>query len=321
MPKKIDLTNKNFGHWTVVREATKEEKQNRPGAYWVCQCSCGASRIINGQTLRNGESSSCGCQTKTIIAQKNKNRAEDLSGQIFGKLTVLERDFEAEKLHPSRSGSYWKCQCECGNIKTVVRNSLLKGTTKSCGCLRQEAASKRMKQLSSQNFIDEIGNRYGKLVVIEKVEKLENNPRAGVLWKCKCDCGQEKNIFGIDLRNGTISSCGCLGKSKGEYLIEQLLQENNIFFEKEVCQKIENHNLRFDFYVKNFYFIEFDGKQHFSPIEHFGGQDYFDYIQENDLKKNNWCKENNIPLIRIPYTHLNKLCIEDLLLETSKFIV
>ena len=44
-------------------------------------------------------------------------------------------------------------------------------------------------------------------------------------------------------------------------------------------------------------------------------------IQERDTYKNQWCKENNIPLIRIPYTHLNDLCLEDLLLETSKFII
>lgn len=43
--------------------------------------------------------------------------------------------------------------------------------------------------------------------------------------------------------------------------------------------------------------------------------------QEHDKLKNQWCKENNIPLIRIPYTRYNDLCIEDLLLETSNFII
>jgi len=37
--------------------------------------------------------------------------------------------------------------------------------------------------------------------------------------------------------------------------------------------------------------------------------------------KNTYCKEHNIPLIRIPYTHYNDLCIEDLLLETSNYII
>jgi len=41
----------------------------------------------------------------------------------------------------------------------------------------------------------------------------------------------------------------------------------------------------------------------------------------HDEYKNNWCKENNIPLIRIPYNHLNELKIEDLMLETSKFVI
>ena len=43
--------------------------------------------------------------------------------------------------------------------------------------------------------------------------------------------------------------------------------------------------------------------------------------KELDEYKNQWCKENNIPLIRISYTHLNDLCIEDLLLETTKFLI
>jgi len=39
------------------------------------------------------------------------------------------------------------------------------------------------------------------------------------------------------------------------------------------------------------------------------------------LIKNQWCKENNIPLIRIPYTHLKDLQIKDLMLETTKFLI
>jgi len=44
-------------------------------------------------------------------------------------------------------------------------------------------------------------------------------------------------------------------------------------------------------------------------------------VRKRRNKKNQWCKENNIPLIRIPYTHLKDLCIEDLLLETSNYVV
>lgn len=321
MPKKIDLTNQKFGYWTVIREATKEEKNNRPGAYWVCICECGTTKIINGQTLRNGESMSCGCKTGEIIAKKNNSRAKDLTGMRFGRLVVIERDFEEEKKHPSKGSTYWKCLCDCGNIKTILKNSLISGATKSCGCLRKQVSQERLSELSSLSYKDEIGNRYGKLVVVEKVSTPETSNRAGVYWKCICDCGNEKIVNGYDLRKGMVSSCGCLGNSKGEFQIEKILKENKILFQKEFSQKIENRIFRFDFFINNSYFIEFDGIQHYKSSEFFGGKDYLIYIQENDKIKNNWCKKNNIPLIRIPYTHLNKLCIEDLLLETSNFII
>ena len=70
------------------------------------------------------------------------------------------------------------------------------------------------------------------------------------------------------------------------------------------------------YYVNNKYLIEYDGEQHFKKDSIFN----YEYTHKHDLMKTQWCKENNIPLIRIPYTHYNDLCIEDLLLETSKFI-
>ena len=75
-----------------------------------------------------------------------------------------------------------------------------------------------------------------------------------------------------------------------------------------------------------YYIIEFDGEQHFEP-ERFNNisieqaKENFIKVQAHNKYKNQWCKNNNIPLIRIPYTHLNKICLEDLLLETSQFII
>ena len=57
----------------------------------------------------------------------------DLTGQIFGRLTVVEFS------HKNKHGqSCWKCQCDCGNIHTVVLGVLRIGCTKSCGCLHKE---------------------------------------------------------------------------------------------------------------------------------------------------------------------------------------
>lgn len=56
-------------------------------------------------------------------------------------------------------------------------------------------------------LINEIGNRYGRLIAVEKIKK-ENDTRA--FWKCQCDCGNIIIVSGRDLRNGHTKSCGCL---------------------------------------------------------------------------------------------------------------
>ncbi len=60
----------------------------------------------------------------------------DLTGQRFGKLTVLEF-VPNDKQH-----SYWKCKCDCGNITIVQSNSLKKSRTISCGCNKGNSSHK-----------------------------------------------------------------------------------------------------------------------------------------------------------------------------------
>ena len=126
-----------------------------------------------------------------------------------------------------------------------------------------------------------------------------------------------------NLVNGHICSCGCLSSSIGELTIKKLLENNNILFKQQITfENCKNkHLLPFDFYVNNKYLIEFDGIQHFQPVEHFGGIVEFKERKQNDEIKNNYCKINNIPLIRIPYTTLKTLQLEDLLLETTQYLI
>ena len=107
-------------------------------------------------------------------------------------------------------------------------------------------------------------------------------------------------------------SCGCLRKtSLGEALIEQYLKSKNILFKKQFsflnCISEKNAKLLFDFVIFNKEnelkcLIEYDGIQHYYPIDFFGGQEAFEYLQKCDNIKNNFCKNNNIKLYRIKYT-------------------
>lgn len=128
-----------------------------------------------------------------------------------------------------------------------------------------------------------------------------------------------------NLTSGATQSCGCLNQSHGELKIQQILKNNNIPYEMEKtflsCVFEDSQQLaRFDFYVNQSYIIEFDGEQHFTYDNRgWNTKEHFMRLRAHDTYKNHWCKDNNIPIIRIPYTHLDNLELSDLLLETSPF--
>lgn len=59
-------------------------------------------------------------------------------------------------------------------------------------------------------LINEVGNKYGKLTVLERAQ----TKKKGVHWHCRCECGNEVDVLGTSLRNGNTKSCGCLQKEK-----------------------------------------------------------------------------------------------------------
>lgn len=242
----------------------------------------------------------------------------DLTGQKFGRLTAIK----ATDKRKNRK-VVWLCQCECGNFIEVPSDSLRQSKTKSCGCLKKDV-------MKGNHFgkgkppSDLTNKRFGKLVAIKSVGKINNDTRYS--WLCKCDCGNECIVTVSKLTSGERTSCGCEKQSKGELKIKKLLKENNINFIEQYsfnnCRFNDtNEKAKFDFYVDNQYLIEFDGEQHFKISNTSVWKEKEIYIQEHDKFKNEWCKNNNITLIRIPYTHLKDICIEDLKVETSNFIV
>lgn len=96
--------------------------------------------------------------------------------------------------------------------------------------------------------------------------------------------------------------------SAGECKIEDCLIEMKIKHKMRTSYELKNEAdywLNWDCiinYDDKILFIEFDGRQHFAPIEHWGGQEAFEKIKQNDELKNKYCTDNNYPLLRIPYT-------------------
>jgi hypothetical protein len=113
-------------------------------------------------------------------------RFVDLTGQKFGKLTVIERTGVDKHHHTT-----WLCECDCGNRITTTTLDLRREHTTSCGCIRAK---------------DMINQKYGKLTVLERA----GSKNGSAFWKCRCDCGNKIIVRGDQLRSGNTRSCGCL---------------------------------------------------------------------------------------------------------------
>ena len=293
--KANNLIGQKFGKLTVLYRTENKGKQ----IAWACQCDCGNQISVIGCHLKDGHTKSCGCY-------KKNDMKEDLTNRRFGKLLVKKYLYSDNKGH-----TFWECQCDCGKTHISRKDALIEGKTISCGCYKGEISSKN-------STINLIGQKFGKLTVIERAG---SNKYHAALWLCQCECGNTKIISGDCLRGGDSNSCGCL-KSTGEFIIEQILKKNNIPFEREKSFEncyINRGKAKFDFYVNNQYLIEFDGIQHFKSNNSWNTEEKVEKTKQSDKIKNEWCKNNNIPLIRIPYWH-KQIILDDLLLEKTTYL-
>ena len=139
---------------------------------------------------------------------------------------------------------------------------------------------------------------------------------------CKISAGSDKRVWWkivvdgktyewkMRIRDRAIMNCGCpeLSGSTLEIEVKRILQMESIDFQTEYqfvdCKTQNNGLYRFDFYLpKQNILIECDGIQHFSPVKLFGGQDVFEKQTQSDFVKNNFAKQNNILILRIPYIY------------------
>lgn len=191
---------------------------------------------------------------------------------------------------------YLLCQCGCGNYWVPSKKNYYRGLSTSCG-----------KHSNDSRIIDEVGNRYGELLVIGPAPTIKGEHRK--CWLCRCSCGNEIIVRGKDLRDGQ-TSCGCV-KSKGAKRINELLASGGIEAKSEYkfsdFLSEKGAPYRFDWGIikdgKLFCLLEYDGEQHFDKTNAW-------YREGIDEIKNNYCQEKNIPLYRISYKDYSNLSLD-----------
>lgn len=125
-----EMVGQRFGRLTVVAMSAE---RNHGRILWECRCDCGNTVVAEKYCLENGTKKSCGCLLKDHMKVQGRKSALDLTGQRFGRLTVMQPTEERK-----RQSVVWECKCDCGATAFVSCHNLKYGKTRSCGCLRKK---------------------------------------------------------------------------------------------------------------------------------------------------------------------------------------
>lgn len=246
--------------------------------YWNTQ----PSRVLRG----------CGCEmchSERISLSKTKTHQQYIEDvkSVNPDIEVMEEYIDAKthiRHHCKKHNIYWDvlptnilhgygCP-ECGKEKIVIKNSK-----------------------NHEQYVDELKEINPNIVVVGTY--IDAN--TSILHKCLIDkhewYARPGNIlFG--------KGCPKCSESVGERKISIYLDKYKIHYirQKKFINCRDINCLPFDFYLPKYNIcIEYDGKQHYEPIEHFGGVEAFNLTVKHDKIKNKYCKDNGISLLRIPY--------------------
>lgn len=168
------------------------------------------------------------------------------------------------------------------------------------------------KRLSLNEFIKNSHNVHGNLYNYSKSIYINNYTKTEII------CHSHGSFFQTPNFHMLGQGCPSCKKSKMEEQIARILEKYNIIFNRQKtfndCRNI--NVLPFDFYLPTYNIcIEFNGKQHYEPIDWFGGIKTYEYIINNDKIKKDYCYNNNIEYVEITYKEDN---IESLICKIIK---
>lgn len=150
----------------------------------------------------------------------------------------------------------------------------------------------------NNNWLNDFISIHNNNYIYDKVRYIKNNKKVIITCRKHGDFEQTPNTH---LRGRGCPKCN---NSKGENKVIEILNSIKIEYLYQYrfndCKNILP--LIFDFYIPNInLIIEYDGIQHYKPVEKFGGYNSYLRVKESDDIKNEYCKNNNIDLLRIPY--------------------
>lgn len=182
-----------FSEWTVIGKGSKPR-------YYKCRCSCGVEREVRDNSLKSGNSKSCGHGKKPI------RNDEKYIGNKFGRLTVIKRVNDV-------GSSRYLCKCDCGN-EIVVEGRQLGRRVNSCGCLRSETAKKNLDKIREQAFEKYKESFVEDTNLTNLTQKLSKNNTTGIKGVTKMDNGKYRVGIMIGGKQKHLGVCDTLEEAE-----------------------------------------------------------------------------------------------------------
>lgn len=305
--EKVRLFVENHSDCKLV---TKQYKNQNTEMEFVCDCNKTFTttwKQFYSETIKKRQCNECGYRNSNKDTRYNipyVNKALKSSGSI-----VVNSEYKDIKTPIT-------VKCECGEVFETIPDYIINGNRRLCFDCQPKYGNRFIKG-------QEPHNRKPLKVFLQELKQLRGEEyqlisgyrcvKSAITLKHKCGYEWVTTADGVLNANHECPMCYGTGNSKLTRKIESWLKNNGIQYEKEYVYDDCTHikQLRFDYAIVEHaevkMLIEADGEQHFKPSNLFGGDKELRLTQLRDEIKDNYCKENNIKLLRIPYFDIAKV--------------
>lgn len=260
----------------------------------ILHTPCKNQYFITPKEFKAGRQRCSICKKKDELKEKDKNFKEYVFKHGKG-------DYEVVDIYKGNSKKIKILHNKCGKVYETTPSSFKTGNR----CTHCSEKRKWTTEEFKEYVMEKEGEDYfvvGDYINSQTKIEIKHNK-----------CGTIYPVAPTDFKSG--NRCPRCTSSKGEKAISTFLNKHNVEYQhnksySDAC--LFKTSLRFDFLIYdnegNLKLIcEFDGIQHFEPVNMFGGEKGFKETQERDKIKNKFCKDNGIPLLRIPYWEINNI--------------
>ena len=241
-----------------------------------------------------------------ICSKENKGNKKRLTQEEYIKRCKEAHGDDYDYSKTIYEGNRKDVIVTCKKHGDFVQNAATHLKSYGCPVCSRQKQSAKMKK-SQERFIEEAkkihGDDYGYSLVDYK----------GCFTKVKIICPKHGVFEQSPSTHLSGSGCPHCKKSKGEERVMKWLNEHNISFEGQY--KLPNESILcknkciiVDFYLEDYNtIIEYNGAQHYQPVDLWGGEEKFENQQERDIALRRFCKERKIKLIEIPFSKFNEI--------------